>query len=232
VTAKAPIFAAVACLVLAVGFYFLAWKPKDDEQTALENETAELEDEASRLRNELAALEQIRDNQAQIRATLDTLRPYIPEGPAQPTAVRQLQQAADDAGVEIASMQFGQPEVVQGAPETGDPNTVVASINASVSLEGRYFQIADFMRRVEAEVPRAVLVSQLGLGEGGNEGFPTLAGDWTGDLFAIVPTDQAQDAGDGGSGSPGGAGDGSDGADNGGGDLPEGGDDELQEAAG
>ena len=230
--AKAPIFAAVACLVLAVGFYFLAWKPKDDEQTALENETAELEDEASRLRNELAALEQIRDNQAQIRATLDTLRTYIPEGPAQPTAVRQLQQAADDAGVEIASMQFGAPEVVQGAPETGDPNTVVASINASVSLEGRYFQIADFMRRVEAEVPRAVLVSQLGLGEGGDEGFPTLAGDWTGDLFAIVPTDQAQDAGDGGSGSPGGAGDGSDGADNGGGDLPEGEDDELQEAAG
>ena len=146
--------------------------------------------------------------------------------------MRQLQQAADDAGVEIASMQFGAPEVVQGAPETGDPNTVVASINASVSLEGRYFQIADFMRRVEAEVPRAVLVSQLGLGEGGEEGFPTLAGDWTGDLFAIVPTDQAQDAGDGGSGGSSGAGDGSDGADNGGGDLPEGEDDELQEAAG
>lgn len=255
-TSKAPIIALVGCLLLGLGFYFLAWKPKDEQQTSLENEAADLEDEASRLRNEIAALEQIRDNEAQIRATVDRLRQYVPEGPAQPTAVRQLQQAADNAGVEIISMQFGEPEVLQGAPDPGEPQTVVASINASVNLEGGYFQITDFMRRIETEVPRAVLVSQLSLGEG-EEGFPELSGQWSGNLFSIVPATKAQSgdggsgdgsgsgqgSGDGGSGSGSGDGSGDSGGDggdqNGGGDnqeggsdLPEGGDDELQEAAG
>lgn len=236
-TAKAPLLAILACVLLGVGFYFLAWQPKDDQQTAFEDETAELNDEASRLRNEVAALEQIRDNEAEVRATVDKLRQYVPEGPDQPTAVAQLQQAADAAGVEIASMQFSEPQALEGAPDTGDANTVVAAINASVSLEGGYFQMVDFMRRVEVEIPRAVLVRQLSLGEGGDAGFPTLAGTWSGDLFTIVPAAQAQDGSGGGSGDSqggdGGSGDGGGDQQGGGGEgQPQGNDDELQEAAG
>lgn len=195
--AKAPYLAIAACVLLAAAFYFLAWQPKDDEQTALEDETAELERQASSLRNEIAALEEIKANEVQIRATIAKIGEYVPEGPAQAEVMRQLQDAADAAGVTVESMQFGEPQRVEGAPDTGEPGTVLASIDSSFDLEGEYFQIVDFMRRIEVDVPRAVLIQQLSLSEGGEEGFPTLAGSWNGDLFGLVPTGEALAPGEG-----------------------------------
>lgn len=239
-TSKAPLIAILACVVLAAGFYFLAWQPKAEEQTALEDETAQLEDEAQRLRNEIAALEEIKANEVEIRAAITKLEEYIPEGPAQPAVVRQLQDAADEAGVAIESMSFGEPERVEGAPETGEPGTVLARIESSFDLDGGYFQIVDFLRRIEVDVPRAVLVRDLSL-SGGDE-YPALSGSWSGDLFAIVPTGEALepgegDAADGADGGDGGEDSGGDGGDDGDadddGDAPEIDDDEeLQEAAG
>lgn len=195
--AKAPYLAIAACVLLAAAFFFLAWQPKDDEQTALEDETAQLEREASSLRNEIAALEEIKANEVEIRATIAKIGEYVPEGPAQGEVMRQLQDAADAAGVTVESMQFGEPQRVEEAPDTGEPGTVLASIDSSFNLEGEYFQIVDFMRRIEVDVPRAVLIQQLSLGEGGDEGFPTLSGSWSGDLFTVVPTSEALEPGEG-----------------------------------
>ncbi len=195
--AKAPYLAIAACVLLAAAFFFLAWQPKDDEQTALEDETAQLEREASSLRNEIAALEEIKANEVEIRATIAKIGEYVPEGPAQGEVMRQLQDAADAAGVTVESMQFGEPQRVEEAPDTGEPGTVLASIDSSFNLEGEYFQIVDFMRRIEVDVPRAVLIRQLSLSEGGEEGFPTLSGSWSGDLFAVVPTSEALEPGEG-----------------------------------
>lgn len=240
-TAKAPLIAAAACVLLAAGFYFLAWQPKDDEQTALEDERGELERQATSLRNEIAALEEIKANETEIRATIAKLGEYIPEGPAQAEVMRQLQGAADDAGVTVASMQFGEPQQVEGAPDTGEPGTVLAKIESSFTLTGEYFKIVDFFRRIEVKVPRAVLVRQLSLSEGDDEGFPTLSGSWSGDLFAVVPTSEALEPGegeaaegaDGDSGSQGEGGDAEPGSENeGGSDGEADPDDELQEAAG
>lgn len=195
--AKAPYLAIAACVLLAAAFFFLAWQPKDDEQTALEDETAQLEREASSLRNEIAALEEIKANEVQIRATIAKISEYVPESPAQGEVMRQLQDAADAAGVTVESMQFGEPQRVEEAPDTGEPGTVLASIDSSFNLVGEYFQIVDFMRRIEVDVPRAVLIRQLSLSEGGEEGFPTLSGSWSGDLFAVVPTSEALEPGEG-----------------------------------
>lgn len=195
-TAKAPLLAIAACVLLSAAFYFLAWQPRDEEQTALEDETAELEREASGLRNEIAALTEIKDNEVEYRAALATLDEYVPQGPAQSVVMRQLQDAADDAGVTIESMQFGDPQRVEDAPEPSEPGMVLASMSSSVQLDGGYFQIVDFLRRIEVDVPRAVLVSQLNLSEG-DDGFPELTGSWAGDLFAIVPTGDALEPGEG-----------------------------------
>lgn len=230
--AKAPYLAIAACVLLAAAFFFLAWQPKDDEQTALEDETAELEREASSLRNEIAALEEIKANEVQIRATIAKISEYVPEGPAQAEVMRQLQDAADAAGVTVASMQFGEPQRVEEAPDTGEPGTVLASIDSSFNLEGEYFQIVDFMRRIEVDVPRAVLIRQLSLSEGGDEGFPTLSGSWSGDLFAVVPTSEALEPGEGDVDDAAGGGDGDDAEGEGGPDEEVDPDEELQEAAG
>lgn len=231
-TAKAPMLAIAACVLLAAGFYFLAYKPADEEQTELESETADLESQASSLRNEIAALTEIKNNEVEIRSALSTLEEYVPEGPAQSSVVRQLQQAADDAGVTIESMQFGEPERVEDAPESGEPGMVLARITSSVQLDGGYFQIVDFLRRIEVDVPRAVLMTQLSLGEG-EDGLPQLTGSWAGDLFALVPVAETVEPGEGDADAEadGEGGDPEDGDDDAEG-APDADDDELEEAAG
>jgi Tfp pilus assembly protein PilO len=185
--ARAPIIGALVAVLLAVAFWFLLYDPLREQQAELENETASLETQQQTLRNQISQLEEIQANEVEIRAALAQLEEYIPSGPAQPTAIRQLQQAADAAGVEILSVSFSPPTPMDMAPDTGEPGTVLASIPVTAVIEGGYFQAVDFYRRMEVDVPRALLIESLTLGEGG-DGFPVLSSSWSGSLFAVVPS--------------------------------------------
>lgn len=183
---RAPLIGGLVAVVLVAGFWFLLYKPAMDEQAAFEAETAELEVTQDRLRAEIAQLEAIRDDQERIRAIVARQDEYLPTGLAQPLVVRQLQETADAAGVEITSVSFGQPTIVTSAPATGDPSTTLAAISVAMVTEGAYFPTVDFFRRVEQDVPRAVLTQSVNLNEGA-DGFPSLASTWSGQLFAVVP---------------------------------------------
>lgn len=183
---RAPIIGVLVAVVLAAAYWFLLYKPAAEEQTALEAETAELETEQSRLRNQIAQLEQVKADEVAIRAAISRLEEFVPAGVAQPQVVRQFQQAADAAGVEITSVAFGEPTAIEDAPDTGDPTTALASISVSMVIEGGYFQAVDFFRRVEQDVTRAVLTQSVNIAEG-QETFPSLETTWGGQLFAIVP---------------------------------------------
>lgn len=182
---RAPIIGALVAVVLVAGYWFLLYKPAMDEQAAFEQETVELEAVQRELRAEIAQLEAIRDDEEHIRAVVARQEEFLPNGTAQPRMVRELQQTADAAGVEITSVSFGEPTVVEGAPDTGDPATTLASISVSMVTQGGYFPTVDFLRRVEQDVPRAVLTQSVNLAEG--EGFPSLATTWGARVFAIVP---------------------------------------------
>jgi Tfp pilus assembly protein PilO len=183
---RAPLFGVLIAVLLAVAFYFLLYSPKNDELEAVRAETAQLETQRSSLQNELAALREVEANQVEIRAQLARLEEYIPSGPAQSTAVRQFQLSADAAGVEIQSVEFGVPTLVEDAPPTGQEGMALASITVTMGIEGGYFQVVDFLRRVEVDVPRALLMGNLGIDEP-EGGFPALLTTWTGNLFAVVP---------------------------------------------
>lgn len=183
---RAPLIGALVAVVLAAGYWFLLYKPAAEEQTAFETETVELERRQSELRNQIAQLEQVKADEVRIRAAMARLEEFIPAGVAQPQAVRQFQETADEAGVEIVSVSFGEPTALEGAPDTGDPATALASISVSMIIEGGYFQVVDFFRRVEQDVDRAVLTQSVNVAEG-QESFPSLATTWGGELFAVVP---------------------------------------------
>lgn len=186
----APLIGLGVAVLLGVGFFFLLYQPLADEQEVLEAETAELVSEQQRLRNEIAALEEIRDREVELRAQLTQLEEYIPSGIAQPTIIRQLQASADAAGTQVTSVTFGQPTLVEGAPPTGDPGAALAEITVSVNVEGGYFQVVDLFRRLEVEVPRAVLLTNFNMAEG-EDGYPQLTSIWTARLFAVVPVTEA-----------------------------------------
>ena len=188
---SAPIVAVLVALVLTLAFWFLLYKPASEQQAAVEAETAALEAEQQTLRTQIAQLRDVEARQVEIRAEMARLEEFIPLGPAQPTAIRQFQRAADAAGTEITTLTFGEPEVPDAATgatpgDTAIPGTTLANIPITMTVEGGYFQIVDFFRRVEVDVPRAALVQTVDVGEAPEAEFPTLAATWTGQLFAVV----------------------------------------------
>lgn len=196
---RAPLIALLVVLVLGVAYWFLLHQPLLEEQDDLEAETARLEGEAVELRSEIAELRRVEEEQVEYREELALMEEYIPDDVAQPTSLRQLQDTADAAGIDILNLSFGQPVAVEDAPQTGEPDTVLAEVTFSMTVEGGYFQVVDLFRRFEVDVPRAMLVDTISLAESG-EGFPTLSTNWSGRVFTVVdvaataPEDDAEPA--------------------------------------
>ena len=195
---SAPVVAVVVALLLSLAFWFFLYKPTSEEQAAVETQTASLEQQAATLQAQIDSLRDVESRQVEIRAALARLEEFIPQGPAQPPTIRQLQRAADAAGAEIVTITFGEPEVptaAEGATpaDTGIQGTTLANIPLSMALEGGYFQLVDFFRRVEVDVPRAILIETLNVAEAEDEGFPRLRTDWTGQIFSIVDSGELVD---------------------------------------
>lgn len=191
---RVPLLGVVVALGLALLWWLLLYRPAADRQLGIEADVANLQQQQSVLRGQVAALREIEADEVEIREALARLAEFVPPGPSQPAAIRQLQRAADAAGVEIVSVTFGEPAVPAPAPETapvetGEPGTTLATVSLAMVVDGGYFQIVDLLRRLEVEVPRAVLIESLNLAESGAEGFPTLTASIAAELFAIVPID-------------------------------------------
>lgn len=189
---RPPVIGLLVALVLALAFYFLLYKPADEDQARIEAETAALEQQESQLTAQIAALRDIEARQVEINAAKARLEEYIPEGPSLPAAIRQFQRAADAAGADIDSVTFGDPAVPDptsgiAATDTGDPATTLANIPVTMVVNGGYFRVVDFFRRLEVEMPRAVLVQTIGAVEEPEALFPTLAVTWTGQMFSVMP---------------------------------------------
>lgn len=187
---RAPLFAALAAVVLAAGWYFLLYAPKSEEEVAYELETAELHAQAQQLENEITELEAIKADAPRYEAELARLDRYLPLDPAQPTLLDAMQVAADAAGVEITNTTVGEPELVIDAPAAFDPERALVEIPVSMSFDGGYFQLVDLLRRLEVDVDRAVMVDSVLFSES-QDGFPVLTGTWTGRMFAIMPIEKA-----------------------------------------
>lgn len=185
---RAPLLAALAAVVLAVAMWFLLFAPEREEQSALRDEIAALVARQNTQRLQIARLEEVKANELDVRADIARLEQYIPDGAAQPSAIRQLQLVADASGVDITAVTFAQPVAVPGAPAPPSPDTVLASVPVNIIVEGGYFQVTDFLRRLEAETPRAVLVDSVTITEAPEPaGFPTLSVTLATRLFTVVP---------------------------------------------
>jgi Tfp pilus assembly protein PilO len=176
----------VAVLV-SIAFAFLLYQPRVREQQELNAEALTLQGEQSSLQASIGELVAVRADETQINADLDRLRSLVPDGAAQPEAIRQLQQVADAAGVEMHSVSFATPVAADPVVPVGTDQQV-GVITTTVELRGEYFQSVDFLRRLEVESTRAILVDNLVMGEGEGS-FPTLSSTLTGRLLALIPID-------------------------------------------
>lgn len=193
----------VVVLVVAVWFFFL-FQPKQDEVAEIEEEIVGTEQQIVTTQRRIRQLQDVRERAPAIESQLVAAESVIPADPALPAMVRQLQLAADESGVSLTSISPGRPSAVGG--DAGD----LAQLSLSLSLEGGYFQVVDFLRRLEDPtiVARGILVEGATLSP---SEYPTLAVSLSARMFArlTVPAAPAPaedgdtaDGGDGGAAPP------------------------------
>ena len=140
------------CVLLAVGWYFLIFSPTSEDIEVVRADTERTLTEAEQQRARAAELREVRQRAPEAEAALNAGQTLIPEEPSIPALFRQMQQAADDAGVRLPTINPTAPSVVT----IGDEE--VTAIGVSMTLQGSYFQIVDLVRRIEDPLltPRAL----------------------------------------------------------------------------
>lgn len=168
-----------ALLLVVVSFLFLI-KPKMDEVAALEVEAEDIRAQQAQVETQIRALEEVRATSPNLEAELAAVGAIVPDNPSLPATLRQLQVAADDSGLTLVSVAPGAPAAV-GSTEVPD----LASIPLSLSLEGGYFQVVDFLRRIEDPrlTARGILVQDVSVSPAE---YPTLAVTVSGTMFSVL----------------------------------------------
>jgi Tfp pilus assembly protein PilO len=117
------------------------------------------------LRDQIKALEALKPKEAELRAKAGLAKAEFPATPALPALVDALQDAASLSGVELGT-------VAPSTPKASTASPLLAEITTNVNVSGGYFEIQDFLVRLENLVkgtdpgriePRSVLIESVNL---------------------------------------------------------------------
>jgi Tfp pilus assembly protein PilO len=174
----------LAAILVVVLFWLLLWSPQSDELEALRAETEDIENRQAVTATRISELESVRDEAPEQEALLASARAVVPGDAGLPGFLRQLQLAADDSNLSLVAVAPARPtEVTAEGADQGLHN-----INMTVELQGSYFQVVDFLRRIEdpAITPRGMVWNALSI-SGDPEEYPSLSVSLQGDLYAVLP---------------------------------------------
>lgn len=182
---QTAILGGLAVVLVAIAYYFFLWQPKSDQVAEIEDQIEQQEAQQIELQQRINALQDIRDRAPELEAAIVAAESIVPRDIAVPAALRQLVLAADDSGVDLVSVSPARPAAFTGADEPG-----VAVIDVSLQVNGGYFQLIDFLRRIEdpSISPRGFVWTGLSLSP---SDYPTLAANITGSMFAVLPVSGA-----------------------------------------
>ena len=173
-----------AVLLVVLAFMFLL-RPQMTEADEVRVEIEDTKAQQQQVQAQIAQLEDVRSRSPEIEALVTAADTVIPhDDPALPAAVRQFQMAANESGASLVSVSTARPEVAESVTETPFPDGL-AAINTTMTVSGGYFQLVDFLRRIEDPVlsPRAVLWSQANVSL---DEYPTLTLNLSGSMFAYL----------------------------------------------
>lgn len=175
------IIAALVVVLLSALFYFFVWSPKSDEIADIEAQIETVEQQQAQFQQRIAELREIRNDAPELEAAIVAAESIVPRDIGQAAAIRQLQLAADESGVELPTVTFSRPAQI----EDGPPG--LASIDLNLQALGGYYQLVDFFRRVEDPTitPRGFVWNSFGLSP---EEYPTLTASSSGTMYALLPT--------------------------------------------
>ena len=140
-------------VVLAIAYYFLLFSPLRQDYLAKYDERTRREAQKQQLEQTVARLENIRRNSDDIERQILELSKRIPEQAEIPTLVVQIEEVAQAANVTQLRIEPGDPEAPPGG---GD----FSRIPITMSFEGTYEQLQDFLLRVR-NLARLVTINEV-----------------------------------------------------------------------
>lgn len=140
-------------VVLAIAYYFLLFSPLRQDYLAKYDERTRREAQKQQLEQTAAQLENIRRNADDIERQILELSKRIPEQAEIPTLVVQIEEVARAADVTQLRIEPGDP---QAPPGGGD----FSRIPITMSFEGTYEQLQDFLLRVR-NLARLVTINEV-----------------------------------------------------------------------
>jgi Tfp pilus assembly protein PilO len=165
------ILAAAGALLVLVAATLLLIRPTRQATAEARADRDAAAVESQSLRDQIEALEALKPKEAELKAQAEQARAEFPATPALPGLVDALQDAASQSGVDLGT-------VAPATPEASTVNPTLAEITTTVAVNGGYFEIQDFLVRLENLVkgsdpsrvaPRSVLVESVNLTAGTDE---------------------------------------------------------------
>ena len=183
------IFAVAGALLVLVAGVMLLIRPTRQATAEARGDRDAATAESQSLRDQIKALEALTPKEAELKTQASLARSEFPATPGLPALVDALQDSASLAGVDLGT-------VSPSTPKSSTLNSQLAEITTTVGVSGGYFEIQDFLVRLENLVkgsdpgrvaPRSVLVQSVNLS--------SAAQGATGDSAAAAP-DTAADSGE------------------------------------
>lgn len=175
------ILVALGAVLLVVLFWLLLWSPQSEEIEEVRAETERVQDQQATTQSRITALQGVRDEAPEIESLLSASASVLPRDAALPSVLRQLQTAADESGAVLTTVSPGRPTAVDGADED------VALLTVTLQMDASYFQVVDFLRRVEeADItPRGIAWEDLSMSVAE---YPELSVSLGGRMYAVLPS--------------------------------------------
>jgi len=159
-------------VVLAAGWFLLV-SPKRSEAADIALQTSEKQTSNQALQTKLALLKSQAKGLPAQQAKLSVVAAKIPDNPALPALIRALDAAAASADVELVSLAPSAPAAVTAAAPAAPvaagaaapASTGLQQIALNVNVVGGYFQVEQFLDRVE-NLTRAFKVNGFALAPG------------------------------------------------------------------
>lgn len=176
------LIAGLVVVAVAVVFYLFLWQPRSEEIAELQAQREAVDEQIAQLERRREELVAVRAEAPEAEADVVAAETIIPLDLALPSALRQFQLAADEAGATLVNVSPSRPQQVVDA-EPG-----VAAIEFSMQATGGYYQLVDFLRRIEDPTisPRGIIWSSMSI-TGSVEEYPTLTAAVSGRMFAVLP---------------------------------------------
>ena len=145
--------------VVALWWVFV-YSPRGGELSDTRDEVTRAQEERTGLDSTLKRLQAIDDDGPATDARLQQLSEALPSTPDLAGFITGAHEIAEDAGIDWISVAPAEPTATPGAPPT---------IRLSIQIEGGFFQVLDYMNRLE-DLDRLVIVDSVNITTGATGG--------------------------------------------------------------